>query len=511
MINHSILCLLEATLAASSAVLIVGSLRRLLRRAMGARAAYWVWLLVPAGVLAVLLPAPAQPVTMFTATLPHSVGHAVTNVVLAISEVAPSSPYTVVALLAWLAGASAMSAFALYRQRNFVRSLGSLSPRADGTYRSDSGVGPMVVGFWRPRIVLPSDFEARYTPEEASLILAHERAHLRRGDAPVNAIATAWLCLLWFDPLMYLALGWLRFDQDLASDALVLAAENSSRRRYATALLKTQLISDASWRLPVGCQWGASHPLKERIDMLRRPLPGHFHRSLGVLIAVMLVISSGCAVWKAQPMAKAGNSTAPIAVRMEWLLNGVDLLGANPRFATKDFLVAAGDEFTRSFSSPGQVQQITCVISLPNTRHSSPDWHTAETWKNFRKTSRSTDGLLLVECIWRENGNMVMSPSMVFADGGPAAVAEVTAGGVDRRVEFTASVSPTTALKSPPSDASRVSRRTRSGVCLVTTSCWALAKKTPPRLCPDGALSCEPGAGQVIPLFLHEQPPPPDR
>ncbi|MGD3580303.1 M56 family metallopeptidase, partial [Xanthomonas citri pv. citri] len=41
---------------------------------------------------------------------------------------------------------------------------------------------PVSVGLWRPRIVLPMDFDTRYSAAERTLILAHERLHLRRGD-----------------------------------------------------------------------------------------------------------------------------------------------------------------------------------------------------------------------------------------------------------------------------------------------------------------------------------------
>ena len=51
--------LFEATLATSVAVLLVLALRRPLRAAFGARVAYGAWVLVPASLVAVLLPAAA--------------------------------------------------------------------------------------------------------------------------------------------------------------------------------------------------------------------------------------------------------------------------------------------------------------------------------------------------------------------------------------------------------------------------------------------------------------------
>jgi len=83
-----------------------------------------------------------------------------------------------------------------------VRSLGKLTPDCGDTQRSAAIVAPMLLGAWRSRLILPVDFESRYSEAERTLMLAHERAHLMRHDVLVNAIAAGWLCLFWFNPLM---------------------------------------------------------------------------------------------------------------------------------------------------------------------------------------------------------------------------------------------------------------------------------------------------------------------
>jgi len=160
----------------------------------------------------------------------------------------------------------------------------------------------MLVGAWDPKIVLPADFEARYTPEECALVLAHERAHLQRCDALANAIATGWLCLLWFNPLIYWALTRFRFDQELACDARVLGTTGAVRRPYASALLKIQLSVDPIEPVPIGCHWHSAHPLKERIALLKLPLPGAARRIVGVAMAILFLVSGAYAIWATQPV-----------------------------------------------------------------------------------------------------------------------------------------------------------------------------------------------------------------
>src|SRR5690606_24490258 len=67
---------------------------------------------------------------------------------------------------------------------------------------------------------------------------------------------------------------------------------------YGEAMLKTQL---AGGLLPLGCHWGQTHPIRERIEMLKQPLPTRRRRVLGSAIAAMLSLSVGYAAWAAQP------------------------------------------------------------------------------------------------------------------------------------------------------------------------------------------------------------------
>jgi bla regulator protein blaR1 len=304
-------CLLELTLTASIAVVFVALLRAPVRRIAGARAAYGLWLMVPASALTVSLP-----------TLPHPI----TNTMVAdtFSDASASSNGATIALVVWALGAVIMLAVAVARQLAFVRSLGSLSRLPNGTYRSTSAIEPMVVGALRPRVVIPPDFESRYTTDERALVLAHERAHVQRGDALTNAVATGWLCLSWFNPLMHWAVGRFRFDQELACDALVLAATGTARRRYADALLKTQLVADSfKITVPAGCHWQSTHPLTQRIAALKRPLPGVVARWLGTALVLTLISSGSYAAWAVRPdhaaAAEPDAQTLPAQVRQALL------------------------------------------------------------------------------------------------------------------------------------------------------------------------------------------------
>jgi len=280
--------LARGTLAASAAIVIVLLLRRPLRAAFGAEIAYSFWLLVPVATLAAFLPARRIFVSATTATQSSpavAIAPPVEQAASPISTALPVFDPTPLLLCIWLAGAMFGLLLIWRGQRNFLRN-------ADEA-------GPAVVGVLRPRIVLPRDFDRRYTPEERELVIAHERAHLETLDAQINAAAAIARCLNWFNPLFHVAHAALRVDQELACDARVMARHGNAKRTYAEAMLKTQL---AAQTVPLGCQWPplGAQPLKERITMLARPRPNSIRMVLGAAACVALTATAATLAWAAQ-------------------------------------------------------------------------------------------------------------------------------------------------------------------------------------------------------------------
>lgn len=285
--------LLRATLAASAAILVVLLLRRPLRGAFGAVVAYWFWLLVPIATLAAFLPArtiiaPEPAATSMTANAANTDvdTESVANAAAQLNQIAlPNIEPSALLLTIWLTGVVFSVLLLIHGQRRFMRN-------ADAA-------GPAVIGIFNPRIVLPADFEQRYTPAERDLVIAHERAHLEAFDAQVNALAALAQCFNWFNPLFHVARAALRVDQELACDARVMARHGSAKRVYAEAMLKTQLAAQA---VPLGCQWPpiGAQPLKERITMLARPRPTSLRIILGASLCAAATLTAGTVAWATQ-------------------------------------------------------------------------------------------------------------------------------------------------------------------------------------------------------------------
>lgn len=307
--------LTRMNLALAAAVLLVLALRGMMRVWFGARVAYAFWFIVPAALIAAMLPARTIQIVA-DAAAPRTVAK---GPIAASSEPLVQLPGTelvdvsLLLLGLWLVGVALMLLVLARRQRAFIASLGRLSRDASGALRAEANcAGPMIVGALWPKMVLPKDFEAQFEPTERALMLAHERVHVRCGDARINGLAALMQCLCWFNPLAHAAVFAMRIDQELACDATVDGWYPGARRAYAAAMLKTQL---APMSLPVGCAWSprGAHPLKLRIAMLKRDLPGARRAAAGSLLAVLVCVTAGCMSWVAQPPREVKSTVGAIS------------------------------------------------------------------------------------------------------------------------------------------------------------------------------------------------------
>lgn len=279
MANELLAALLHMNLTAAAAVLVVLALRGPTRRYFGAGYAYRLWAAVPVAALAALFPAPAAR----WIALPGSPK----PLVIQAAEAVEHAPAMAILLL-WIAGAALAASLIAVRQRRFL------------ALARQGLAGPAVAGVIAPRIVMPADAHLRYTPEERSIIRAHERAHIDRKDPRINGLIALAQCLCWFNPLVQLGAREARIDQELACDATVIARLPGQRRRYAETLLKTQLATECA---PLGCHWVGTreHPLEVRIKTLALPAVSDLRRDIGMGALATALLLAAYAVWFAQP------------------------------------------------------------------------------------------------------------------------------------------------------------------------------------------------------------------
>jgi TonB family protein len=297
--------MLHALLYATIALAVVLLTRRPLRRGFGAGPAFTLWLLP---LLAAMLPwLPALPASW--AVLPAI--HVLPGNVVATAAPAPGAAAGSWLYPAWLAGVTLgllrllVHYLRLHRQCHhlpkplataLLREVDTLDPRRLRLHPA----GPAVL--WAPRslLLLPADFMQRFSAGERRLILSHELAHLRRGDVLWNLLAELACALLWFHPLMWLALPRFRLDQELACDERVLRNSPHDEAGYAHILMH----SVGAPLVPALIPWLAEPQLKERLTMIQRHRPGALRRRIGYLGLAALMAGSAL-------VAQAGTGPLP--------------------------------------------------------------------------------------------------------------------------------------------------------------------------------------------------------
>ncbi|MFS1523176.1 M56 family metallopeptidase [Microbulbifer sp. 2304DJ12-6] len=308
--------LLQMVAGSTGAILIVMAFRKKLRTLFGARVAYAFWTIVPIAMFACLIPAGIQievptalnlvPSTEIkqaaneTLVTPVQDKQAFPTTIKGFTVEAGSSiPAFLTSLILpmWILGFAFNAGVLVYRHFRYVKD-NKLSRKGDGDVfvAEHEYVGPAVIGFFTPRIIVPSNFDQRYSALEQQLILAHEQSHIQAGDMRINAFALMLKSLNWFNPFAHIAFALMRVDQELACDERVMRRHGRHRQTYAETLLKSQLMSQSA---PLGCTWmlHSIHPLKQRIASLAGREMSATRRTLGVIAVIAVAATSGTVAW----------------------------------------------------------------------------------------------------------------------------------------------------------------------------------------------------------------------
>ncbi len=219
---------------------------------------------------------------------------------------------------AWLAGSSAVLLLSFRRIRRFQRllTMARAASRLEQEWVDDwagriglrrapdlwwvpGRISPLIwcVGF-RPRLILPEEFWKRLDAQRRSTLIAHELAHLKRGDHLVRLLELLVTALFWWHPLVWWMRGPLREAEEQCCDAWVVWALPDAVRAYAETLLDTLQFLQPSGRPEplLASGLGKVPNLRRRLTMVmtgtsRRltGLPG----KLGLLIAAGIMLPVG--------------------------------------------------------------------------------------------------------------------------------------------------------------------------------------------------------------------------
>lgn len=134
---------------------------------------------------------------------------------------------------------------------------------------------PFTFGWRRPVVVVPAGLDE----EALRLVLAHEAAHIARGDFAAGVAERALTALFGWHPVVSALTRRIDLDRERATDASVLAGHPSRRRDYATLLLSFSRLPSPA--LALGVVSGSDSLTTRITDMNRSPLSPDRLRRLG--------------------------------------------------------------------------------------------------------------------------------------------------------------------------------------------------------------------------------------
>jgi beta-lactamase regulating signal transducer with metallopeptidase domain len=218
------------------------------------------------------------------------------------SEPKPSTPvatfrvrdrWPLALFCAWMLGVAVMLA-RIGWSFLYIRTLRrTATPLGQELYQSTRISTPMAVGFVHPIILIPEGFADRLNLAEFDQIVAHERAHIRRGDNWTNLIQKFIEAVMFFHPAVWFIAKRLNLERESACDDCVVHSTGAAQP-YAACLAKLVEVTAARRQpaLATGIFQGArqiSIRIERLLDRTRNRTPHASRRTLMLALSGLVV------------------------------------------------------------------------------------------------------------------------------------------------------------------------------------------------------------------------------
>ena len=138
----------------------------------------------------------------------------------------------------WLAGVILFTGYAVYSYARIRRQVAEAMWLRENLWICDEVKSPFIMGLRKPKIYLSSSMDEVLYP----YVIAHEQAHLKRGDQWWKPLGFLILAIHWFQPFVWAAYILFCSDLELACDESAVKKLNPQERKdYSYALLSCSM------------------------------------------------------------------------------------------------------------------------------------------------------------------------------------------------------------------------------------------------------------------------------
>lgn len=156
--------------------------------------------------------------------------------------------------------------------------------------------GPMVIGYFKPVILIPMGMMSGLTTEQLETVIMHELAHIRRHDYIVNFIQSVVETIFFFNPFVWVLSRMIRREREYCCDDVVVQT-HGGKKAYAYAL--TQIaearLTTARFALSLGED---KNQLLNRIRRIMEKSASNYPlKSQMIVPAILLTGALFCISW----------------------------------------------------------------------------------------------------------------------------------------------------------------------------------------------------------------------
>lgn len=185
--------------------------------------------------------------------------------------------------IVWVLGILLLAAYTMVSYWRLHRKVDTAVRYEDNIFRSENVVSPFILGVIRPKIYLPFSVGE----EDLAYVIAHEQAHIRRGDQWWKPMGFILLTLHWFNPLVWVGYALLCRDIELACDERVIGKlDSNGRADYMQTLVSYSVNRPAIAACPLAF---GEIGVKERVKSVMRYRKPAFWAILAAVVVCVAV------------------------------------------------------------------------------------------------------------------------------------------------------------------------------------------------------------------------------
>lgn len=234
----------------------------------------------------------------------------------------------------WFGGALALIFYGVVGYARLKTRVSTSVRVHDHIYETDRIKTPFVLGFFHPRIYVPTGLE----PKELEYVAAHEQTHIRRFDHLLKPLAFLITALHWFNPLVWLSYALMIRDMELSADESVMKRYDFDiRTAYASSLLSLAVKKSGFFTPLAFGETGVKTRVKNVLRYKKPALWISIGAILTVAAATLFLVTDNEAKQGANSVAATAYSTSYDHVSVSYLS---DFLG----FKTTDYFETTAPE-----------------------------------------------------------------------------------------------------------------------------------------------------------------------